>query len=60
MISLAFKLFDVPAKLLLQEVEAIANVPSELFGKSMELIPCFLSNEQLIGHMSVYLAARVN
>jgi len=53
MISLAFKLFDVPTKLLLQEVEAIANVPSELFRKSTELFPCFFRNEQLKGHMSV-------
>ena len=56
MMPLPFELLDVSGKFLLQEVQAIADVPAQFFGKSSKLLAGFLGEKKLIGHIPVYPA----
>ena len=53
---LPFELLDVSGKFLLQEVQAIAEVPPQIFGKGSKLLAGFFGEKQLIGHIPVYPA----
>ena len=55
-IPLSFQLLDISDKLLLEEVQAIADVPPQFFGKGSKLLARFLREKELIGHISVYPA----